>query len=49
MWRIEEYLNIPDFKYYILADGIREILAKTHTGIASFLKIYYKNDDYKRN
>jgi len=38
----ERIYDIPDFDYYALADGIKEILAKTYTGIASFLKSYYK-------
>jgi citrate lyase synthetase len=38
----ERIFEIPDFEYYALADGIREILAKSYTGIATFLKSYYK-------
>ena len=38
----ERIYDIPDFDYYALADGIKEILAKTYTGIATFLKSYYK-------
>jgi len=38
----ERIFDIPNFEYYALADGIKEILAKSYTGIASFLKSYYK-------
>ena len=38
----ERIYDIPDFDYYALADGIKEILAKSYTGIASSLKSYYK-------
>ena len=38
----ERIYDIPDFDYYALADGIKKILAKSYTGIASFLKSYYQ-------
>ena len=38
----ERIYDIPDFDYYALADGIKEILTKSYTGIASFLKSYYQ-------
>jgi len=34
--------NIADFEYYAIADGIKEILTKSCTGIAAFLKNYYQ-------
>src|SRR6056297_913916 len=41
--------DIPDFDYYALADGIKEILTKSYTGIASFLKSYYKKRRSQKN
>ncbi|WP_233486943.1 MULTISPECIES: transposase [unclassified Halanaerobium] len=38
----ERIYDIPEFDYYALADGIKEILSKSYTGIAAFLKSYYK-------
>jgi hypothetical protein len=38
----ERIYDIPDFDYYALADGIKKIFTKSYTGIASFLKSYYK-------
>ena len=34
--------DIADFEYYAIADGIKEILTKSCTGIAAFLKNYYQ-------
>jgi hypothetical protein len=38
----ERIYDIPDFDYYALADGIKEILTKSYSGITSFLNSYYK-------
>ena len=34
--------GVPDFDYYALADGIKEILKKSYTGISNYLKSCYQ-------
>lgn len=38
----ERIYDIPNFDYYAIADGFKNILEKTRIGIQSFLKSYYQ-------